>query len=375
MRTRFAFFLTIILAGFALALMGSGGTPGVEAAQPTLLPFITPSSTPFPVIVDTRPTATSAAPGCVLLFPITLGDVITINSGVNLRARPNISAPSLAYYQEKRDFLVVDGPICANDYYWWLVTGHGTSGWVAQGTSGENFVLLIMPGPDAPILCETPLFFQRNEQVQVTYNVRLRREPSLSALVDTVVPFEGYVTILNPEPICADGINWWNVRSTVAGFTYEGWIAQGSASNSAAGDTFVELTPPPNCSVPMRAIIGDQGRVRYVDRTPKSLRTAPGLDGELLFTLVEGVPVEIIGGPVCEDGLNWWQIRVLGNFQPEGWLAEGSRPNYWIRITNDIGPNRLATQTALPTIPGASTITPTPVTFTPVPTVTATPAP
>ena len=59
---------------------------------------------------------------------------------------------------------------------------------------------------------------------------------------------------------------------------------------------------------------------------PKNLRAAPDDEADVLYTLVSGVPLEITGQPVCNDMVNWWPVRVLGNIPASGWIAEGGRP-------------------------------------------------
>jgi len=39
--------------------------------------------------------------------------------------------------------------------------------------------------------------------------------------------------------------------------------------------------------------------------------------------MAEGTIFDVIGGPVCQDGFTWWQIRTLDG-SLTGWSAEGS---------------------------------------------------
>jgi len=369
--------LAFILIFAALLTVVIGGIPST-AQQPTVVPpFLqTPSVSPAPVIVDTVPTATPAAPGCDNPLPLEPGSGITLRPGVNIRYSPSINSPWLANFEENKIFTIMDGPVCGDNYLWWQVSGNGVTGWVAERNKGISFIRFYEPGPNAPIDCRTPLVLTAGQEVEVAAAVRVRNEPSLEGRVITVAPYESIVTILDSEPTCADGFNWWNIRVTVVNFEYTGWMVVASGASSDFEVNYIEVTPAPDCSQPMLASAGDRGRIRYTDRIPKNMRTAPGLDSDILFTLVEGVPFEIVSGSVCEDGLNWWQIKVLASSQPVGWFAEGSRPNYWLRITNDIGADRALTSTVLPTSIMPVSITPAGgATATPVPTLTPTPTP
>ena len=51
------------------------------------------------------------------------------------------------------------------------------------------------------------------------------------------------------------------------------------------------------------------------------LRGAPQPAGEALGFLQDGDLLEVIGGPVHEDGRLWWQVRaVIAGQRLEGWI-------------------------------------------------------
>lgn len=302
-----------------------GQTPFPGA--PTIDPFITPTVTPTPTPPLT-PAPTSAAPGCSAPFPAQAGSIVTIRSGVSIRSEPSVSAPLLQVFQEPRNFTVIDGPICNENYFWWQIQGHRVIGWVAQANNVQPFITAIR-APGEPCAAALPLV--AGQLVELGYAVRVRAEPSLRGLVLTVAPFAGVVRILSTEPVCAEGYNWRLVEVTVVGIVYQGWLAEGTAG--LPSEAFVvqpTQDPLQVCLPPLRLEIGTLGRVRYRDGTPKNLRAAPSQEAEVLYTLVENVPFEIVGGPICSRGMNYWQVRVLGTIQPIGWIAEGGRGNYWI---------------------------------------------
>jgi hypothetical protein len=354
MRGRHIFALVVIMFMGALAASLRPGTTQAQLPATftpifvTATPFLfteVPLPTPTPLIT---PSPTSAAPGCVAAFPIQPGDVVTVRGGVNIRTAPSVSAPWLANFPEPRNFTALEGPVCVDDYFWWRIRGHGVSGWVAERSNAMTFITFIDPVATA-VVCPRPLQLAAGEEVELVTGVRVRGEPSLAGRVLTVAPLGSMVTIVTADPTCADGYNWRRVRVTVAGWTYEGWMVE--ASSTLPDVAFIEITPETVCLLPLALSPGDRGRVTYRDGMPKNLRSAPGENGEILWTLVRAVPLEIIGGPVCLDGMNWWNVRILSTIPAEGWLAEGGpRGNYWITRA-PIGAGSIPTVTPLPTRP------------------------
>jgi hypothetical protein len=292
----------------------------------TPIPTWTPIPSPTPLIT---PSPTPAAPGCRFgAFDIEIGSTVTVRPGVNIRAAPTVSSAWLANFQEPRNFVVLDGPVCANEYFWWKLEGHGVIGWVAERSNTMDFITFIV-APEGPRGCINTLNLSVGEQIDLIADVRIRLEPGLEGLVLTVAPFDAPVTVLSAEPRCVDGYNWRLVRVTVANYTYEGWMAEGSALTPELFYVAPTLDPFAECNPPLNLTVGAQRRVRYFDRQPKVLRAAPSDDAEALYMLVDGVPFEVVGGPVCSEGMNFWQVRILSNIPATGWLAEGPRPNYW----------------------------------------------
>jgi len=299
------------------------GFPFVPTIDPFITPTIPPTATP-----PLTPAPTSAAPGCSEPFPVEIGGTVTIRSGVSFRSQASASAPLLNVFQEPRNFIVLDGPICNENYFWWQVQGHGLIGWVAQANNSIPFITFIR-APGLP--CPQALPIPPGQLVELGYAVRVRTDPSLGGRVLTVAPYQSTVRFLGADPVCAEGYNWRLVQVVVVGILYQGWLAEGSRGIPSTA-YIVQSTQDPLevCLPPLRLTIGERGRVRYRDGTPKNLRAAPSQDSEVLYTLVENVPFEIIGGPICSRGMNYWQVRVLSNFPVVGWIAEGGRGNYWI---------------------------------------------
>lgn len=319
----------------ALALIGLAAGPTTQVQLPPLPATPTldlpPGVEPPTATPDLPPPPTSAAPGCENPLSLRPGQVVTLRAGVNIRSAPSPSAPWLANFDDFRLFTVIDGPVCVDGYVWWQLDGSRVRGWAAERSTSQLFILGADTGTPAPA-CPPPLNLPAGEQIELVTGVRVRLEPNLSGQVITVAPINAVATVLDPLAVCADGYNWRRVRVTVANFTYEGWMVEGSRAQPEQYFIDITLTPISEvCYPPLALQIGQLARVGYRDNTPKNLRAAPGPNADVLFTLVRGVPLEIIGGPVCANGMNYWRVRVLATTPVEGWLAEGARANRWIR--------------------------------------------
>ena len=88
-----------------------------------------------------------------------------------------------------------------------------------------------------------------------------------------------------------------------------------------------------------RLEVGGRGRV-ITGSERLRVRMAAGLDGAPFTTLADGQDFDVLAGPVCADGLRWWQIRT-GEDDPQGlsgWLAEGSAGVYFVTPTRAAAP-------------------------------------
>lgn len=312
--------------------------PLPPSITPTFTPTITPTfffttSTPFPtttpfVFFPTALTPSLTPTACLAPQDFKLGDTVVLIGGISIRAEPNPNSALLANFQDRREFIITDGPSCFGGFNFWGIQGHGIRGWVAEGRGTQYWLRLVSRGGTPTVPCLTPLRLVTGENFLLIYNVRIREAPTLDALTRTVVQADTNVVILE-GPTCADGYNWWRVRAVVLGVTYEGWMAEGSRF----GEVYVEITPEGDgtvCAYPLNLKAGERVRVIYDDLIPKNLRNAPDLQAALLYELVEGVPMVILGGPICADSYNWWQVRILASNEVVGWIAEGGPGNYWI---------------------------------------------
>lgn len=302
---------------------------------------------------DIVPTLPFTDSSCYTPFPLIVGDRILIEPGVNIRSEPNGSSAivwntSYNQYDANGERLVLQdqilmeafitgGPVCSFGYNWWQIDfPAGKDGWVSEGRPTDKGGYLIqVPGINFSEDCSSPFPLQTGDTAVLTQNVRVREEPNTSARVVTVVPLGTELQLLEgPKCDVRTGMSWFRIQVTVVNFPYEGWIAQGQG-----GAYWLIPTDLPSeeagtlCGRPLTFAVGDIGYVNTLDERPRNLRDAPGLDSNVTYVLVDGVPFKILGGPTCVNNINWWQIHVLSsNPAPvDGWIAEGSQGvGYWL---------------------------------------------
>ena len=70
------------------------------------------------------------------------------------------------------------------------------------------------------------------------------------------------------------------------------------------------------------AYVSTELPVSYLQQSFKSIRNAPGINQELIGNIDTGNAVELLEGPVCNNSLQWWKVRVSENGLV-GWTPEG----------------------------------------------------
>lgn len=63
--------------------------------------------------------------------------------------------------------------------------------------------------------------------------------------------------------------------------------------------------------------------------TDNNVRSAPGINQDLIGSIVSGKAVELLEGPVCNNSLQWWEVRVLETGLV-GWTPEGDHESSWL---------------------------------------------
>ncbi len=285
-------------------------------------------------LFSTMPAVAAADSACPTPKTLTVGQPVFTRPGVFIRNLPSLSGGQVGYYPTSVTLTITGGSVCADGLNWWPVRTPGNPGWVAEAT--PDMVLLF---PDTTFdnghNCPTALGLTIGGQATLLETMRLRADPDKSGRVLTVLNKNLPVFIL-AGPTCADGLNWWQVRAQYSNTTstVDGWLAEAANDTTLltageSGAPTVAAQCPPTY---YRLSTGIRAVVTYQDNKPKNLRAQPGLGAISLTSLLKGVEVDIIGGPTCVDGLNWWQLRIVGQPDIVGWLAEGgTAANQWLR--------------------------------------------
>lgn len=133
-----------------------GGTrgPGFNTTpQPTHTPTDTPTLTPTATLTGTPPPVLVGRDGPRVLPPIicdglpsrlivgSTGRVIVGDTSNNLRQRADRDSVQVGDLFPGEVFVVVDGPICEDNYTWYAVSVAGElKGWTAEGVRGDYFI-------------------------------------------------------------------------------------------------------------------------------------------------------------------------------------------------------------------------------------------
>jgi hypothetical protein len=292
------------------------GTPGFTGTpQPTVFTTFTPF-----------PSATPLSCSAPLNFQI--GQYVLLDPGVFVRSQPTLSGPQVNYYTEEKRLRITNGPVCADGYNWWRVAGVGEPGWVAEGTPERYFLALAAQPIDPEFICSQPLPIVPGETITLLTGLRVRETPEAQGRVLTVMPFESQLEVLD-GPVCANRVNWWQVRAPIGSASVDGWVSEGYPE-----EYFIQSNTPPTavplrCGRPLTLPPGSRAAVTYRDAIPRTLRSAPSASSTPVTSLLAGIALEIISGPVCAEGYNWYEVNVLTT-SLRGWIAEGRPGNYWL---------------------------------------------
>jgi hypothetical protein len=171
------------------------------------------------------------------------------------------------------------------------------------------------------------------EQGRVTPGAanRVRAMPSTSGeLLGEIPGGEAFTVLEGPE--CAGGFLWWRVDyGGLVGWTSEGnasgYFVEPASAATAATPTPITDSSSADCALPTRLEIGREGRT--TTNTPSRLRDLPGTSGAQVGQIDPLDTFIILDGPVCADGIQWWQVDASGAV---GWTAEGVDGDYFVEM-------------------------------------------
>ncbi|MCU0498582.1 MAG: SH3 domain-containing protein [Anaerolineae bacterium] len=130
---------------------------------------------------------------------------------------------------------------------------------------------------------------------------------------------------------CIDGILWLEIEAfdpLTETNSLRGWVQANNTSfsylwmtvNQTMGALYCPDTPD------MRLVIGQEGEV-IIGQGANNLRREATTNSDIIKVIGEGERFNVIGGPVCADGVVWWQVEYDGFI---GWTAEGEGDTYWL---------------------------------------------
>jgi uncharacterized protein YraI len=101
-----------------------------------------------------------------------------------------------------------------------------------------------------------------------------------------------------------------------------------TVANVPAAQSVAPATTVQTCTLPARLTAGSRGR--NLPNTITVLRSAPEIS--TTSTILNQIPGDgvfnVLAGPSCADGYNWWQVNYNGTV---GWTPEGEGPStYWV---------------------------------------------
>lgn len=313
-----ALLLCVMLLGLMIVPTDSNAQ---SITQVTIYP---PGTVVISLTPSVGPTLTPEG-GCFTPLALGVGDEIAIRAGINLRAEPSASSAQVNYFSGAVVAYVTDGPVCADGYNWWRVRGVDDPGWVAEGRP-DNYYISLLNRAGNTASCSEPQGIVPGERVRVLQSVRVRTEPGPDGLVLTIVPFTSLLPVLD-GPVCRDGLNYWQVRTNygTGDQLVDGWIAEGPDYDYYIEPELRPLYAEAECRAPFDFALGERIVVKGTHGAVRILREAPSERAPLVATLIGGLQLTVIGGPVCRDNFNWWQVQVYGgSSDPIGWVAEGT---------------------------------------------------
>ncbi|MBL8119353.1 MAG: hypothetical protein JNJ78_17590 [Anaerolineae bacterium] len=175
------------------------------------------------------------------------------------------------------------------------------------------YVTTLVPTPT--VGCPPPLPLGVGYTAYISGGVYVRNSPTASS--PWVNYYQEAVTVtITDGPIC-DGTryNWWRV----SGPGNDGWVAEGSTYDGY----WMRVGPAPAgviCPEAIALTVGQQTRLLAGVR----VRQEPGRAGLVLTVAPADTLADVLDGPTCVNGYNWWQVQLtVLDVTYTGWIADG----------------------------------------------------
>jgi uncharacterized protein YgiM (DUF1202 family) len=239
---------------------------------PTIPPTVAPT-------VTSAPTPTLRPPAEVITIGVRARVNISEGLAINLRDQPTLSGSTvLTQLVGGSEVDVFDGPEEADDLVWWNVNDGGeNAGWVVEGFGGETWLVPI-------------------------------------GWTDELPPLEGSTPTTTPSAVTPEATPTFTATATTTP------TITLTATPEITPTATPVLTPTVTSESGIRSpTVGGQARVttkyQFVN-----MRSAPGLNSDVIGQLADGITVTILEGPEEADNLRWW--RVDDGEENVGWAAE-----------------------------------------------------
>ncbi len=308
---------------------------------PTANPAPAADATATPIVVAEQPSNTQDAPNAETNLHVgTMAQVVNIGlASLRARSEPGINQTIELHFVEGEQVEVLEGPVEADGFLWWLVQGEEGAGWIVE--RGPDDLILLealtatpMPteeAPSQPTPAPEPVM-----GIGATARVVNIGDSVLSIrsgagtdyrVIGSLV--EGDEVDILDGPIDAEGYTWWRVESDAG----TGWCA-GEVGDTAMLEPLTAAVPtntPTVAPTPESSLqVGDIVVVVNLGNTELSVRSKPGVDQSLTTSLPEGAEAELLEGPVEADGYIWWRVE---SDDGTGWCAEsGPDGGTWLEL-------------------------------------------
>jgi uncharacterized protein YraI len=233
-------------------------------------------------------------------------------------------------------FSILGGPSCYEGMNWWRVNFNGQIGWTPEGSnSGAYWTEPVMSGGCMSL--PSRLAAGQNGRVLPGLPNTLRSQPYVG--YDSValrqIPAGGVFNVI-AGPNCSDGMSWWMVSYN----SQTGWTPEGQYGTYWLEPAQIVVTPiPAYCNTPANLVPGYSGII--ASGAPNNLRAQSSTNSAVLASMSSGESFTVLSGPLCTQGINWWQVNYRGVV---GWTADGQNGAYWVDGLNCPGfmPSRIS---------------------------------
>ena len=262
------------------------------------------------------------------------GDMIRTTDTVNMRRSPGyVGKPAndvVAQIPQGTTLeLVGTSSRVVDSLIWWnlkgnLPNGRSVTGWLAQfAPNGLPLLQKVTEQPKPPSPPPGSDLFKVGDVVRTLNVVRMRNtpgfrnKPSNDVIAGIQTGVDGTVV---DGPHKADGLIWWQVRTTHNGRTVVGWMAE-----SVGGNQLLQKAPPANNGPTTGPQLQKGGAAKTL--TIVRMRNTPGFRNkprtDVLLDVQENQIVRVLDGPRSADGLTWWQVQAKDSRGRSviGWMA------------------------------------------------------